>query len=96
MVNVFSDEFPTGGPNRHVWIKGGADKKFQELVAKVVKEMAAGQHVLSTQAASSIVTGVAAQEQEQTTASLKKARQSAQTKAHSRKRRREFAYQTPE
>ena len=71
-------------------MKGGADKKFQERVGKIVKVLAKGQHVLSSQAATTIVTGVAKQEHEQTSAVLKKARESAQTKDQDRKRAREL------
>ena len=88
----FSSKQPNQGPHKHIMMKGGADKKFQEMVGKIVKALAQGQHVLSSEAATTIVTGVAKQEHEQTLAVLKQARESAQTKDQARRRARELVY----
>jgi hypothetical protein len=89
MANFFTGH-ANQGPKKYTQIKGGADKRFKEMVDNIVRAMSQDKHVLNTEKASAIVTGVAKQQQEVDTANLNKARETAKSRSDVRKRKREF------
>ena len=89
MANFFTGH-ANQGPNKYTQIKGGECKKFTEMVDSIVRTMSQDKHVLNTEKASAIVTGVAKQQHEVDTANFNKARETAKSRSDVRKRKREF------